>query len=248
MAKVLLVTGGGRGIGAATARLAAAAGYDVAVNYLRDAPAAQAVTKQILEQGRKAIALQGDVGEEADVVRMFEELDRKLGRLTALVNNAGIIDRGARVEQISAARLQRMFAVNVSGSFLCAREAVKRMSRRHGGSGGCIVNLSSIAARIGGAGEYVDYAASKGAIDTFTIGLSRELGAEGIRVNAVRPGVIRTEIHLASGDPGRVERIGASAALGRAGEAEEVARAVVWLLSEEASYITGAILDVGGGR
>lgn len=248
MAKVLLVTGGGRGIGAATARLAAAAGHDVAVNYLRDEIAASTLVKEISSQGRKAIAVQGDVAAEAEVVRMFEEIDRKLGRLTALVNNAGIVDRGARVEQISAARLQRMFAVNVSGSFLCAREAVKRMSMRHGGSGGCIVNLSSIAARLGGPGEYVDYAASKGAIDTFTIGLARELGAEGIRVNAVRPGVIRTEIHLASGDPGRVERIGTTAPLGRAGEAEEVARAILWLLSEEASYTTGAILDVGGGR
>ena len=248
MAKVLLVTGGGRGIGAATARLAAAAGYDVAVNYLRDALAAQAVTKEILDQGRKAIALQGDVGEEADVVRMFGEVDRKLGRLTALVNNAGIVDVSARVDEMSAARLQRMFAVNITGSFLCAREAVKRMSKRHGGSGGCIVNLSSIAARLGGPGEYVDYAASKGAIDTFTIGLARELGPEGIRVNAVRPGVIRTEIHATSGDPGRVDRIAATTPLLRAGEAEEIAAAIVWLASADASYITGAILDISGGR
>jgi NAD(P)-dependent dehydrogenase (short-subunit alcohol dehydrogenase family) len=248
VARVLLVTGGARGIGAATARLAAALGYDVAVNYLRDQSAADAVVKEASSKGRKAIALQGDVAAEADVVRMFEEVDRRLGRLTALVNNAGIVDRGARVEQLSAARLQRMFAVNVSGSFLCAREAVKRMSRRHGGAGGAIVNLSSIAARLGGPGEYVDYAASKGAIDTFTIGLAKELGADGIRVNAVRPGVIRTEIHLSSGDPARVERIGATAPLGRAGEADEVARAILWLLSDEASYTTGAILDVGGGR
>ena len=248
MARVLLVTGGARGIGAATARLAAAVGYDVAVNYLRDERAADAVVKEACSKGRKAIALQGDVAAEADVVRMFAEVDRRLGRLTALVNNAGIVDRGARVEQLSAARLQRMFAVNVSGSFLCAREAVKRMSRRHGGAGGAIVNLSSIAARLGGPGEYVDYAASKGAIDTFTIGLAKELGADGIRVNAVRPGVIRTEIHLSSGDPARIERIGASAPLGRAGEADEVARAILWLLSDEASYTTGAILDVGGGR
>ena len=248
MARVLLVTGGARGIGAATARLAAAVGYDVAVNYLRDERAADAVVKEACSKGRKAIALQGDVAAEADVVRMFAEVDRRLGRLTALVNNAGIVDRGARVEQLSAARLQRMFAVNVSGSFLCAREAVKRMSRRHGGAGGAIVNLSSIAARLGGPGEYVDYAASKGAIDTFTVGLAKELGADGIRVNAVRPGVIRTEIHLSSGDPARIERIGASAPLGRAGEADEVARAILWLLSDEASYTTGAILDVGGGR
>jgi NAD(P)-dependent dehydrogenase (short-subunit alcohol dehydrogenase family) len=245
MAKVVLVTGGSRGIGAATARLAAAEGYDVAVNFLRDEAAADKLVNEI---GRKAVALQGDVASESDVVRMFAELDRKLGPLSALVNNAGIVDRGTRVEQMSAARLQRMFAVNVSGSFLCAREAIRRMSRRHGGAGGAIVNVSSIAARLGGPGEYVDYAASKGAIDTFTIGLARELGAEGIRVNAVRPGVIRTDIHLASGDPGRVERIGAAAPLGRAGEAEEVAHAVLWLLSDEASYTTGAILDVGGGR
>jgi NAD(P)-dependent dehydrogenase (short-subunit alcohol dehydrogenase family) len=248
MAKVLLVTGGGRGIGAATARLAAGAGYEVAVNYLRDEIAANALVEEISSQGGKAIALQADVAAESDVVRMFEELDRRLGRLAALVNNAGIVDRGARVEQVSAARLQRMFAINIGGSFLCAREAVKRMSRRHGGAGGAIVNLSSIAARLGGAGEYVDYAASKGAIDTFTIGLARELGADGIRVNAVRPGVIRTDIHLASGDPARVERIGAAAPLGRAGEADEVARAILWLLSDQASYTTGAILDVGGGR
>ena len=248
MAKVLLVTGGGRGIGAATVRLAAAAGYDVAVNYLRDEIAANALVDELSSQGRKAIALQGDVAAESDVVRMFEELDRRLGRLAALVNNAGIVDRGARVEQISAARLQRMFAVNVGGSFLCAREAVKRMSKRHGGAGGAIVNVSSIAARLGGAGDYVDYAASKGAIDTFTIGLAKELGADGIRVNAVRPGVIRTEIHLASGDPSRVERIGAMAPLGRAGEAVEVAHAILSLLSDQASYTTGAILDVGGGR
>jgi NAD(P)-dependent dehydrogenase (short-subunit alcohol dehydrogenase family) len=248
VARVLLVTGGARGIGAATARLAAAVGYDVAVNYLRDESAADAVVKEASSKGRKAIALQGDVAAEADVVRMFGEVDRRLGRLTALVNNAGIVERGARVEQLSAARLQRMFAVNISGSFLCAREAVKRMSRRHGGAGGAIVNLSSIAARLGGPGEYVDYAASKGAIDTFTIGLAKELGADGIRVNAVRPGVIRTEIHLSSGDPARVERIGATAPLGRAGEADEVARAILWLLSDEASYTTGAILDVGGGR
>ena len=246
MAKVLLVTGGGRGIGAATARLAAAAGYDLAVNFLRDESAAKKLVREL--SGGRAIALQGDVAVESDVVRMFDELDRKLGRITALVNNAGIVDRGTRVEQMSAARLQRMLAVNVSGSFLCAREAIRRMSKRNGGAGGVIVNVSSIAARLGGPGEYVDYAASKGAIDTFTIGLAREVGADGIRVNAVRPGVIRTDIHLASGDPGRVERLGAAAPLGRAGEAEEVARAILWLLSDEASYASGAILDVGGGR
>jgi NAD(P)-dependent dehydrogenase (short-subunit alcohol dehydrogenase family) len=190
----------------------------------------------------------GDVSSEADVLRMFRTVDEKLGRLTVLVNNAGIVDRGTRVENMTAERIQRMFAINVTGSFLCAREAVKRMSTRHGGQGGAIVNVSSIAARLGAGGEYVDYAASKGAIDTFTVGLSKEVGAEGIRVNAVRPGIIRTEIHLSSGDPGRVERIGALAPLQRAGEAEEVARTILWLASDEASYITGALFDVTGGR
>jgi len=215
------------------------------VNYLRDRSSAE---KLVSEIGGKSIAVAADVAAEADVVRLFETVDRELGRVTALVNNAGIVDRASRVESISAARLARMFAINVTGSFLCAREAVKRMSTRHGGAGGAIVNLSSIAARLGGAGEYVDYAASKGAIDTFTIGLAKEVGAEGIRVNAVRPGIIRTEIHAASGDPARLERIGATAPLGRPGEPEEVARAILWLLSDAASYVTGAILDVSGGR
>jgi NAD(P)-dependent dehydrogenase (short-subunit alcohol dehydrogenase family) len=241
--KVMVVTGGGRGIGAAVARLAAQRGYAVAINYLKNGAAAERLAHEI-----KAIAVQGDVASEEDVVRLFKTVDDKLGRVTALVNNAGIVDRGTRVEAMSAARIQRMLAVNVTGSFLCAREAVKRMSTRHGGSGGSIVNVSSVAARLGGAGEYVDYAASKGAIDTFTVGLAKEVGAEGIRVNAVRPGVIRTEIHLTSGDPGRVERIGATAPLARAGEPDEIARTIVWLASDEASYITGALLDVAGGR
>jgi NAD(P)-dependent dehydrogenase (short-subunit alcohol dehydrogenase family) len=244
--KVMLVTGGGRGIGAATALLAAQRGYAVAINYLRNSEAAERVVREIGKG--KAIAVAGDVASEADVVRLFKTVDEKLGRVTTLVNNAGIVDRGSRVEAMSAERIQRMLAVNVTGSFLCAREAVKRMSTRHGGKGGAIVNVSSAAARLGGSGEYVDYAASKGAIDTFTIGLAKEVGAEGIRVNAVRPGVIRTEIHLTSGDPGRVERIGALAPLSRAGEAEEIARTILWLASEEASYITGALLDVSGGR
>jgi NAD(P)-dependent dehydrogenase (short-subunit alcohol dehydrogenase family) len=242
--KVLVVTGGGRGIGAETARLAAEHGYAVAVNYRENRDAAQALVRTF----RKAIAIQADVAVEADVVRLFETVDRELGRITALVNNAGVVDRGTRVAQMSAARIARMFAINVTGSFLCAREAVKRMSTRHGGPGGAIVNLSSIAARLGGAGEYVDYAAAKGAIDTFTVGLAKEVGPEGIRVNAVRPGIIRTDIHLASGDPARVERIGATAPLQRPGEAGEVARAILWLLSDEASYITGALVDVTGGR
>jgi NAD(P)-dependent dehydrogenase (short-subunit alcohol dehydrogenase family) len=243
--KIMLITGGARGIGAATALLAAQRGYAVAIGYLRNGAAAQRVVDQI---GKNAIAVAGDVASEPDVVRMFKTVDEEFGRVTALVNNAGIVDRGSRVEAMSAERIQRMLAVNVTGSFLCAREAVKRMSTRHGGKGGAIVNVSSVAARLGGSGEYVDYAASKGAIDTFTVGLAKEVGAEGIRVNAVRPGVIRTEIHLASGDPGRVERIGAMAPLGRAGEPEEIARTIVWLASDEASYITGALLDVSGGR
>jgi NAD(P)-dependent dehydrogenase (short-subunit alcohol dehydrogenase family) len=248
MKKVLVVTGGGRGIGAASARLAAQRGYAVCVNYLRDESAAQNLKNEIERSGGKAIAVAADVSSEADVVRLFETTDRALGRVTALVNNAGIVDRGARVEQMTAERLTRMFAINVNGSFLCAREAIKRMSTRHGGLGGVIVNLSSIAAKLGGSGEYVDYAASKGAIDTFTVGLAREVGPEGIRVNGVRPGIIRTEIHMASGDPGRVDRIGPMAPLGRAGDAEEVARAILWLLSDEASYTSGAIVDVSGGR
>jgi NAD(P)-dependent dehydrogenase (short-subunit alcohol dehydrogenase family) len=245
---VVVVTGAGRGIGAATALLAAERGYAVSVNYLKNSDAADRVVERISGAGGKAIAVAADVSVERDVVALFAETDRMLGRVTALVNNAGIVDLRQRVEQMSAERIQRMLAVNVTGSFLCAREAVRRMSTRNGGKGGAIVNLSSVAARLGGPGDYVDYAASKGAIDTFTIGLAKEVGGEGIRVNAVRPGVIRTEIHASSGDPGRVERIAGSTPLLRAGEAEEIARTVLWLLSEEASYITGAILDVSGGR
>jgi len=246
--KVMVVTGGGRGIGAATALLAAERGFAVSVNFLKDKDSASSLIDKIKSKNGRAIAVQGDVSSESDVERLFEETDRKLGRVTALVNNAGIVDRGTRVELMTAARIARMFAINVTGSFLCAREAVKRMSTRHGGAGGAIVNVSSIAAKLGGPGEYVDYAASKGAIDTFTIGLSKEVGAEGIRVNAVRPGIIRTEIHASSGDPARLERIGATAPLGRPGEAEEVARAILWLLSDEASYLSGALVDVSGGR
>jgi NAD(P)-dependent dehydrogenase (short-subunit alcohol dehydrogenase family) len=243
MAGIMLITGGSRGIGAATARLAAARGYKVCTNYVRGRESAEKLAREI-----GAIAVAADVSKEADVVRMFEEVDRRLGRLTVLVNNAGVVDMSARLEDMSAARLERMFAKNITGSFLCAREAVKRMSTRHGGKGGAIINLSSVAARIGAPGMYVDYAAAKGAIDTFTLGLSKEVGSEGIRVNAVRPGVIRTEIHAASGDPGRAEKVGASAPLGRAGDAEEIARAILWLASDEASYASGAILDVAGGR
>ena len=247
MDKVMIITGGGRGIGAETAKLAAKRGYAVCVNYLKDAKAAESLLKE-LSLGKKAIAVAGDVSREEDVLKIFAETDKALGRVTALVNNAGIVDRSQRVEQITAARLARMFAVNVTGSFLCAREAVKRMSTRHGGSGGAIVNLSSAAARIGSPGQYVDYAAAKGAIDVFTMGLAKEVATEGIRVNAVRPGVIRTDIHEVSGDPSRVERIGKTAPLGRPGEPEEVARAILWLASDESSYTTGAIVDVTGGR
>jgi NAD(P)-dependent dehydrogenase (short-subunit alcohol dehydrogenase family) len=243
MAKVMIVTGGGRGIGAATARLAAARGYRVCVNYARDRASAEKLAKEI-----DGLAVQADVASEADVLRMFKEVDQKLGKVTVLVNNAGIVDKNARVDELTVERIQRMLAVNVTGSILCAREAIKRMSTRHGGKGGSIVNLSSVAARIGSPGTYVDYAAAKGAIDVFTLGLSKEVGGEGIRVNAVRPGVIKTEIHASGGDPSRAERIGATAPLGRAGEAGEIANAILWLASDEASYVSGAILDVAGGR
>jgi NAD(P)-dependent dehydrogenase (short-subunit alcohol dehydrogenase family) len=241
--KIMLVTGGGRGIGAATALLAAERGFKVCVNYRQDRSSAESLAKKI-----DGIAVRADVSNESEVEKLFRETDEQLGRITALVNNAGIVDQGMRVEKMTAARITRMLAINVTGSFLCAREAIKRMSTRHGGRGGAIVNVSSIAAKLGGPGEYVDYAASKGAIDTFTIGLAKEVGGEGIRVNGVRPGIIRTEIHLASGDPARVERIGAAAPLGRAGEAGEVARAILWLVSDEASYLSGALVDVSGGR
>ncbi len=242
MAAVMIVTGGSRGIGAATARLAAARGYKVCINYVRKREAADALAREI-----GGIAVAADVSKEADVLRLFREADR-LGPLAVLVNNAGVVDVAARVDEMSVERLERMFAINITGSFLCAREAVKRMSKKHGGAGGSIINLSSVAARIGAPAMYVDYAAAKGAIDTMTLGLSKEVGAEGIRVNAIRPGVIKTEIHASSGDPARAERIGATAPLQRAGEAEEIARAILWLASDEASYVSGAILDVAGGR
>src|SRR5690348_2790376 len=246
MQRTLLITGAGRGIGAATARLAAERGYAVAINYLRDESSALKLKNELEKAGARAMVVPGDVSIEADVVRMFQAVDRSLGRLAALVNNAGIVDVSTRVENMGAARLQRMLAVNVVGSFLCAREAIKRMAPRFGGEGGAIVNISSAAAKLGSPGDYVDYAASKGAIDTFTIGLAKEVAADKIRVNGVRPGVIRTEIHATSGDPSRVDRIGGAAPLARAGEPEEVARAIVWLLSDEASYITGTMLDVTG--
>jgi len=245
---VIVITGGGRGIGAATARLAAKKGYAVCVNYLRDRTAAESVVHEIRSAEGRAIAVAGDVSSEKDVLNLFQESDRSLGPLTALVNNAGIVERQSRVEAMDAPRLQRIFATNVIGSFLCAREAIKRMSTKHGGKGGAIVNLSSGAARLGSPGEYVDYAASKGAIDTMTIGLAKELAAEGIRVNCVRPGFVHTDIHAAGGEPNRIERLRDGIPMKRGGKPEEVARAVLWLLSDEASYSTGAILDVTGGR
>lgn len=244
----MIVTGGGRGIGAATARLAAARGYAVCVNYLRDRSAAEAVVQGIRNDGGRAIAVAGDVASEPDVLRLFRETDRSLAPLAALVNNAGIVVTRSRVEAMETARLERMFATNVLGPFLCAREAIKRMSTRHGGKGGAIVNVSSAAARVGSPGEWVDYAASKGAVDTMTLGLARELAEEGIRVNCVRPGFVNTGIHAAAGEPNRIERLRAGIPMKRGGEPEEVARAILWLLSDEASYSTGAILDVTGGR
>jgi NAD(P)-dependent dehydrogenase (short-subunit alcohol dehydrogenase family) len=243
----LVVTGGGRGIGAATARLAAQRGYAVCVNYLRDAQAASSVVADIEASGARAVAVQGDVASESDVVKLFDEAAR-LGPVTALVNNAGILEAQRRLDEMPAERLARIFATNITGSFLCAREAVRRMSTRHGGRGGAIVNVSSMAARLGAAGEYVDYAASKGAIDTLTIGLAREVAAEGIRVNAVRPGVIRTDIHASGGEPGRVDRVKSTIPMKRGGEAMEVALAILWLLSDESSYSTGTFIDVSGGR
>lgn len=248
MSSVLIITGGGRGIGAATARMAAARGYAVCVNYARNGATADGVVADIGKAGGRAIAVQADVSLESDVARLFQTVDKELGTVTALVNNAGVIDKQARLADIGAARLARMFATNVTGPFLCAREAVRRMSTKQGGVGGGIVNVSSAASRIGGGGEYLDYAASKGAIDTFTIGLAKEVAQEGIRVNAVRPGIIYTEIHAAGGEPGRVDRMKSFVPLGRGGQPEEVAAAILWLLSGEASYITGTVLDVAGGR
>lgn len=248
MADIMLVTGGSRGIGAATARMAAKRGYDVAVNYARRADAAEEVAEAVRAEGRRAIAVQADMAREAEIVRLFETVDRELGRLSVLVNNAGILDRQARVTELTAERIARIMQVNVVGAFVAAREAVRRMSTASGGPGGAIVNVSSAAARLGGSGEYVDYAASKGAIDTMTVGLAKEVAADGIRVNAVRPGLIETEIHASGGEPGRVERLKGVVPMGRGGSAEEVAEAILWFASAGASYVTGTLLDVSGGR
>ena len=248
MKPVILITGGSRGIGAATALLAAARGYAVAVNYRRNQTAALAVVDKITQTGGEAIAVAADVAVESDVLRLFETVDAQLGPLTALVNNAGILEQQMRVEQMDAGRLHRIFTTNVIGCFLCAREAIRRMSTTHGGAGGAIVNVSSGAVHMGSPGEYVDYAASKGALDTMTAGLAREVAADGIRVNGVRPGFIYTDIHAAGGEPDRVDRLKNNVPLKRGGQPEEVAAAILWLLSEEASYTTGALLDVAGGK
>lgn len=243
----VLVTGGGRGIGAATSRLAARRGWAVGVNYLRDEAAAQGVVRDIEREGGRAVAVKGDVANERDVGTMFDATER-LAPLRGLVNNAGILEKQMRLDEMDAARLARVFATNITGAFLCAGEAVRRMSTRRGGAGGAIVNVSSIAARLGGTGEYVDYAASKGAVDTMTVGLAREVAEEGLRVNTVRPGVIYTDIHASGGEPARVERVKAAVPMKRGGQPDEVAQAILWLLSDESSYVTGAFIDVSGGR
>jgi NAD(P)-dependent dehydrogenase (short-subunit alcohol dehydrogenase family) len=248
MAPVILITGASRGIGAATVRLAAERGFDVAVNFTRDAQAAQAVVDDCLASGVRAIAVQADVADEAAVVAMFDRVARELGAIDVLVNNAGILHTHMRFDEMTVDRWREVLDVNVLGAFICAREAVLRMSTRHGGAGGAIVNVSSAASYLGSPGEYIDYAASKGAIDTMTIGLGKEVAAEGIRVNAVRPGVIHTDIHASGGEPGRVDRVAPMVPMQRGGDPIEVARTILWLASDEASYVTGAIVNCSGGR
>ncbi|MEM6052470.1 SDR family oxidoreductase [Erwinia sp. P7711] len=246
--KIALVTGGSRGIGRATSLLLARRGYNVAVNYRQNVAAAAEVVALITEQGGQAFAVQADIADEQQVVAMFAQIDRQPGQLRALVNNAGILFQQTRVEQLTAERINRVFATNVTGCFICCREAVKRMAHHHGGEGGAIVNVSSAAARLGAPGEYVDYAASKGAMDTLTTGLSLEVAAQGIRVNGVRPGLIYTEMHADGGEPGRVDRVAPGLPMQRGGQPEEIAQAILWLLSDEASYITGTFIDAAGGR
>jgi NAD(P)-dependent dehydrogenase (short-subunit alcohol dehydrogenase family) len=248
MNRVILITGGSRGIGAATAVQAAARGYTVCLTYQHQREAADLVVASIVQQGGTALAVQGDVGSEDDILRLFATIDTQFGRLDALVNNAGVLDAQSRLDAMSVARMQRIFTTNILGSFLCAREAVRRMSTRYGGEGGAIVNVSSRAGSLGAPGEYIDYAASKGALNTLTVGLAKEVAAEGIRVNAVCPGIIYTEIHASGGEPGRADRLGPQIPMLRSGTAEEVANTIIWLLSDEASYVTGTLLDVAGGR
>ena len=245
---VAIVTGSGRGIGAATALHAGRAGYAVCVNYLHNKKSAQHVVEEIIDSGGEAIAVAANVAVEPDVKRLFETVDKELGPVNALVNNAGVLDLQTRVDNMDAERLNRIFATNITGCFICAREAIRRMSTKYGGNGGAIVNVSSGASRLGSPGEYIDYAASKGAIDTFTIGLAKEVGQEGIRVNAVRPGFIYTEIHATGGEPDRVNRVKEFVPMKRGGSPEEVAKAILWLLSDEASYTTGSFIDVTGGK
>jgi NAD(P)-dependent dehydrogenase (short-subunit alcohol dehydrogenase family) len=246
--KTILITGASRGIGAAAARLAAGRGYAVCINYRKNAPAADLLVREIEGKGGKAIAIQADVAVEPEVVRLFEKVDTSLGPLSALVNNAGIAEQQMRLDQMTADRLQRIFNTNVTASFLCSREAVRRMSTRYGGKGGVIVNVSSMAAQLGAPGEYIDYAATKAAVDALTVGLAKEVAAEGIRVNAVRPGIIHTEIHASGGEPNRVERVKDSIPMKRGGLPQEVANAILWLVSDEASYCAGAFINVSGGR
>ena len=248
MTKVMLITGASRGIGAATARLAGEQGYAVAVNYARNADAANAVVADIEAKDAVAIAVQADVAQDSEIMRLFETVDEKLGTLSVLINNAGILEKQMRLDEINAERIDRVFGVNVRGSFLCAREAVKRMSTKYGGKGGAIVNLTSKASKIGSPNEFIDYAATKGAIDTLTVGLAKEVATEGIRVNAVAAGLIATDIHIAAGEPDRPERMKGAIPMQRAGTAEEVAKAILWLASDDASYTTGSIVEVTGGR